>query len=70
MRKHFIGAALATLIATPVVAADMPVKSPPAPAYSWGGFYIGGNVGWLGIEGVGLSGAPADGNTAGIFGPC
>jgi len=29
-------------------AADMPVKAPPAPApaYSWTGFYVGGNVGY------------------------
>jgi outer membrane immunogenic protein len=30
-------------------AADMPVKAPPAPvasAYSWTGFYIGGNIGY------------------------
>jgi outer membrane immunogenic protein len=40
------------LIGTPAFAADMavkmPVKSPPpvrAPAYSWTGFYIGGNLG-------------------------
>jgi hypothetical protein len=37
------------------LAADMPVKAPAAPAYSWEGFYVGGNVGWLGIEGVSLS---------------
>jgi len=33
---------------SPAVAADMPVKARPAPAapvVSWGGFYIGGNVG-------------------------
>ena len=70
MRKPFIGAALAALIGTPVFAADMLVISPPAPAYSWGGFYVGGNVGWLGIEGVGLSRTPADGNTSAFLGLC
>ena len=48
----------------------MPVKAPPAPTYSWEGFYVGGNVGWLGIEGVSLSGTPADSATATLLGPC
>jgi hypothetical protein len=56
MRQLFIGAALAALVGSPVLAADQPVKAPPAPIYSWEGFYVGGNVGWLGIEGVSLSG--------------
>src|SRR5271155_590348 len=60
MRKLFFGAALAALIGTPVIAADLSVKAPPAPVYSWDGLYVGGNVGWLGIEGVSLSGAPGD----------
>jgi opacity protein-like surface antigen len=41
-------AAIAALIATPALAADMAVKAPPpapAPAYSWTGFYIGGYLG-------------------------
>ena len=41
-------AATAALMATPVLAADMPVKAPPAPApavCTWCGFYIGANVG-------------------------
>jgi outer membrane immunogenic protein len=70
MKKLFIGAALAALVGNPVLAADMLVKAPAAPTYSWGGFYVGGNVGWLGIEGVSLSGTPADNATAALFGPC
>jgi outer membrane immunogenic protein len=70
MTKLFIGASLAALIATPVFAADMPVKTPSTPAYSWEGLYVGGNVGWLGIEGVSLSGTPADSNTVALLGPC
>jgi outer membrane immunogenic protein len=43
--------ALTAMIAGPAMAADMPVKAPPkavapAPAYSWTGFYVGGNVGY------------------------
>jgi outer membrane immunogenic protein len=70
MRQLFIGAALAALVGSPVLAADLPVKAPPAPTYSWEGFYVGGNVGWLGIEGVSLSGTPADSATAALLGPC
>ena len=40
-------AAMAALCATPVLAADMPLKAPPpAPIYTWTGFYIGGFGGW------------------------
>jgi outer membrane immunogenic protein len=40
--------AVAGLIGTPALAADMAIKAPPpppAPVYSWTGFYIGANVG-------------------------
>jgi outer membrane immunogenic protein len=51
MRKVAIGiVAAAAMIATPLHAADMPVKAPPlpAPVSSWTGFYIGlnGGYGW------------------------
>lgn len=50
MHRKFIATAMfAGLIATPVFAADMPVKAPPpppAPVFSWTGFYIGGELGW------------------------
>jgi outer membrane immunogenic protein len=68
MRKLFIGAALAALVGTPVLAAD--VKAPAPQTYSWEGLYIGGNVGWLGIGGVSLSGTPADSATLAFLGPC
>jgi outer membrane immunogenic protein len=49
MSKALIGiAAAVALIGTPALAADMPVKAPsppPAPVYSWTGFYVGGNAG-------------------------
>ncbi len=41
--------AVAGLIGTPALAADMAVKAPPpppAPVYSWSGCYLGGNVGY------------------------
>jgi outer membrane immunogenic protein len=51
MKKLLIaGAALAALIVTPALAADMAVKAPPAPVaatvFSWTGFYIGAEAGW------------------------
>lgn len=39
------GLAFGALIA-PAVAADMPLKAPPPPAFSWTGFYVGANAGW------------------------
>lgn len=46
----FVVAAVSLLAAQGASAADMPVKAinkaPIAPAWSWTGFYIGGNVGW------------------------
>jgi outer membrane immunogenic protein len=42
-------AALATVIGTPALAADMALKAAPppaAPAWSWTGFYLGGNAGY------------------------
>jgi outer membrane immunogenic protein len=48
------GAAFITLLASPVIAADMQVKTslPPsvAPAYTWTGVYFGLNAGWLGAD--------------------
>jgi outer membrane immunogenic protein len=49
MKKVIVAAALASLVATPALAADMLVKKapppPPAPTWSWTGFYVGANVG-------------------------
>jgi outer membrane immunogenic protein len=47
-RRLLRGAALPALLAGPAIAADMPVKAPPAPppaAYGWTGFYVGLNAG-------------------------
>jgi outer membrane immunogenic protein len=38
-------AAIAAMIGTPALAADMPLKAPPVPAWAWTGFYVGGNMG-------------------------
>jgi outer membrane immunogenic protein len=48
-KKHrLIGAAaLAAMLSTPVLAADMGVPPPPpGPVYNWTEFYFGGNIGW------------------------
>jgi outer membrane immunogenic protein len=49
MKKLATAIAAIALIGTPAFAADMAVKAPPpppAPVYSWTGFYVGGNVGY------------------------
>jgi outer membrane immunogenic protein len=49
MKKLLItGVALSALIGTPAFAADMAIKAspPPAPFFSWTGFYVGGNTGY------------------------
>jgi outer membrane immunogenic protein len=56
MRKFLLGSvALAAMIASPAMAADMPVKAlpPPAPVfYDWSGAYIGFNYGqmWYDVD--------------------
>jgi outer membrane immunogenic protein len=87
MHRHF-GWALASVVSLGIsgiggaLAADLPVKAPPAPVvavYDWTGFYIGGNAGWVGSvnRNVGLTGTDtgvggfgselADGSTPSIF---
>jgi outer membrane immunogenic protein len=53
MKRGFIGiAAVASLLTTSALAADLPAKvytkapPPPVVVYNWTGFYIGGNVGY------------------------
>ena len=41
-----MGALGALAAASPVAAADMVLKAPPPVAYSWTGFYAGGNIGY------------------------
>jgi outer membrane immunogenic protein len=48
MKTVLVLAATAALMASPVLAAELPVKAPPAPPppeCTWCGFYIGANVG-------------------------
>ncbi len=61
MKKAALGIiAIAMLIGTPALAADMAVKAPPAaPApWSWAGFYFGGNIGgkWADTSGSAFMG--------------
>ena len=58
MRNHLVACAVAIALPAAAWGADYPVKAPPvvpvAPlAYSWTGFYIGGNIGgaWAGNSG-------------------
>lgn len=64
-------AAVLSLIAAPASAADMATKAPPPPvAYSWTGFYFGGNAGYSwGYSGADTVQGPA---VAGQYatGPC
>jgi outer membrane immunogenic protein len=76
MRKLLVvSAALAALVGSPALAADMaaPVYKappPPAPVWSWTGFYIGVNAGWKGINSAGMASAPNDAATAGFNAGC
>ena len=67
MKGKLLGiAAIAALIGTPALAADMPVKAPPAPASSWTGFYVGGEAGY-GWEEQAVNQVPNDPAAAMLF---
>jgi outer membrane immunogenic protein len=65
MKKFLMaGTALAALIGTPALAADVALKAPPppaAPAWSWTGYYIGATVG------VGVNSDPTTWNWANTY---
>jgi outer membrane immunogenic protein len=47
MKTAVLGlAAFAALIGAPALAADLAVPVAPVPVWTWGGFYLGGNVGY------------------------
>ena len=51
MKKIAFGTVAAFFLGGSALAADLPVKAPmyqapPSAVYNWGGFYVGGNVGW------------------------
>ena len=61
MKKTVLGiAAIAALIGTPALAADIPYKVPPPPASSWTGCYLNGGFGYglWSREGYGEFGPP------------
>jgi len=49
VKKFLLGTLGLVAMVAPALAADLPVKAPPAPVmpiFNWSGFYIGGNGGW------------------------
>jgi outer membrane immunogenic protein len=69
MTKHFLsGLLIATLLAAPAGAADLPVKAPPLPAAiaTWNGFYVGANIGG-GWQKADTSLSPTNGALAATF---
>jgi outer membrane immunogenic protein len=49
MKRALLAAIGLVVMGAPALAADLPMKAPPAPVipiYNWSGFYIGGNGGW------------------------
>jgi outer membrane immunogenic protein len=69
MTKHVLtGLLIATLLAAPAGAADLPVKAPPLPAAvaTWTGFYVGANIGG-GWQKADTTLSPTNGALAGTF---
>jgi len=49
LRHEELAVCVVAIVGTPALAADMALKAPPpppAPVYSWTGWYVGGNVGY------------------------
>ena len=74
MKRILFNTATAALIAGPAIAADMPVKytaPPPAPFFTWTGFYIGAGIGARGatidnnVTAFTIAGVPAGAFTPG-----
>jgi outer membrane immunogenic protein len=74
MKRLLITALASAALIVPAMAADLspaprPVyKAPPPPpvVWSWTGFYIGSNFGWIGSTDNNISNTGADGGTAGL----
>ncbi|SHN83552.1 outer membrane protein [Bradyrhizobium erythrophlei] len=52
-KKLIFATSSLALVSSPGLAADMPLKAPPAAvvaAYNWSGFYVGGNVGGAAVN--------------------
>jgi outer membrane immunogenic protein len=73
--KKFVVIALASVaLIVPAMAADLspaprPVYKappPPPPAWSWTGFYIGSNFGWIGSSSNNITNTGTDSGTAGL----
>ncbi len=46
MKKLLLGSIVLAATSLAALAADMPIKAPPAPAYSWTGLYVNGGFGY------------------------
>jgi outer membrane immunogenic protein len=56
-------------VVTPSHAADMsapPYRAPPTPLWSWTGFYVGANVGWIGSSSNTISNTGTDTGAGGL----
>jgi len=58
MRKFVLATCAFSALIAPAAAADLPLRAVP-PAFSWAGWYVGGNVGWKGLD-TNMSSAPND----------
>lgn len=72
MKAWLTGAAIASFLALPAVAADLPVKAPPpapVPIATWTGFYVGANVGGAWQQADSALSAATGPLQAGLFAP-
>jgi outer membrane immunogenic protein len=69
MKKFLVASiAAAAFYCAPALAADMPVKAPPAPMWNWNGFYLGAHLGYD-WESFNFSGVHTDTGLPGATGP-
>lgn len=71
MKKFLLATSAAVLMAGPALAADLPTLTAPAapvtapPAFTWTGFYVGGNIGYA--WGTGRLSVPGAGSDSGSY---